>query len=142
MSVAFDPCRDVPDDVISRAGYDPTSREASEYPMSGYTFLRCYFETPVRQYGLSLLSGNITFAEEKKKTEAFAEPIEINGRPALLELDPTDRDGCAISLETNYGILIVLRGLHHDYIGPAPREEWCAGLEDTARLIEPLLADG
>lgn len=139
--VTFDPCLDVPDDVLSQAGYDPASKRHTDYPLDDYTFLGCEFVTPVRQYGLSLLSGNVSFAEEQEKTAAYAQPININGREALLKLDPALRDACAITLNTDYGILIIARDLHSDYIGPAPQEEWCAGLEDTARIIEPLLAD-
>lgn len=138
-AVVFDPCLDVPDDVISQAGYVPESKKQSDYPLDDYTFLGCDFDTPVRQYGLSLLSGNVTFEEEKEKTAAFAKPINVNGRDGLLKLDPTLVDACAVTLETDYGILIIVRDLYSSHIGPAPQEEWCAGLEDTAGLIEPLL---
>lgn len=139
--IAFDPCLDIPDDVITRAGYDPASKELTEYPLDGYTFRRCDIKTPVRKYTLSVLSGNVTFAEEQKKTADYAQPIDINGRRALLKLEATNIETCAISLETTYGILILLRTLNFNDIGYAPQEQWCAGLEDTARLIEPLLAD-
>ncbi|MFD4366869.1 DUF3558 domain-containing protein [Rhodococcus sp. NPDC058521] len=137
--VAFDPCLDIPDEILSGAGYDPSSKKVSDYPMGDYTFLGCDFKTPVRQYGLSFLSSNISFAEEEQKTAAYAQPITVNGRRALLEVQETNRETCAISLETSYGILIVIRNLHHNEIGIAPQEQWCAGLEDTVRQIEPLL---
>ncbi|NLG54450.1 MAG: DUF3558 domain-containing protein [Rhodococcus sp.] len=139
--VTFDPCLDIPDNVIAEAGYDPASKHVSEYPLDDYTFLGCDFRTAERKYSLTLLSGNVTFAEESEKTADYAKPLEINGRHALLKFREYARDECAYSLETNYGVLIILRGLEHDLIGPAPQEEWCAGLEDTVRLIEPLLAD-
>lgn len=139
--VTFDPCLDIPDSTITQAGYDPTTKENADFP-GEYTFLGCKYRTSQRQYRLTFLSGNITFEEERQKTAAYAEPIEINGRRALLELKPDLVDSCAISLETAYGILIFSRTLVHNSIGPAPTEEWCAGLEDTARLIEPLLPEG
>lgn len=109
--------------------------------MSGYTFLGCDFRTPERKYSLTFLSGNITFAEEIEKTDDYAAPLEINGRRALKLFREHALEECSYVLETNYGILILLRGLEFNDIGFAPQEEWCAGLEDTAILIEPLLAD-
>lgn len=133
--VTFDPCLDIPDNVLTEAGYNPTTKENADYPME-YTFLGCDYDTPVRKYNLSLLSGNITFAEEVKKTAEYAQPIDINGRRGLLEFKASTKYSCAVSLETDYGVLILSRLL---FQAGAPESEWCAGLEDTARLIEPLI---
>lgn len=139
--VTFDPCLDLPDTVLIEAGYDPKTVDKSDFDAE-YTFLGCNWQTPQTKYRLGLLSGNITFAEEQQKTAAYAVPIDINGRRALLEQKPGTSDVCAMTLETNYGILILGRNLFDDRIGPAPQSEWCAGLEDTARLFEPYLPKG
>ncbi|MFD4366809.1 DUF3558 domain-containing protein [Rhodococcus sp. NPDC058521] len=133
--VTFDPCLDLPDSVLTQAGYDPATKKTADYPME-YTFLGCSYRTQVRQYSLSMLSGNVTFAEEVEKTAEYAQPIDINGRNGLLEFNPSMKYACAVSLETDYGVLILSRNL---FKAGAPESEWCAGLEDTARLIEPLI---
>lgn len=39
--VTFDPCYDIPDDVMNAAGYDAESKELADMPMGSYTFLGC-----------------------------------------------------------------------------------------------------
>lgn len=140
--VTFDPCLDLPDATLVEAGYDPKSEETADFTPDSYTFLGCSYDTPQRLYGLNVLSGNISFAEEQEKKKAYAEAIEINGRRALLDWQPDVRDDCAVSMKTAYGILIVSRIILKDSAGPSPESEWCAGLEDTARIFEPFLPKG
>lgn len=140
--VAFDPCLDIPDEALIEAGYDPGTEVPDEYPMGGYTFLSCSYDTPERRYGLNVLSGNITFAEEREKTKDYATPIEIDGRRALLEEDPGDTLGCAVSIETSYGILIVSRLIQRTSTETPPRSQWCDGIEGTASIIARYLPGG
>lgn len=140
--VLFDPCLDLPDSALIEAGYDPNSEENADFTPDSYTFLGCSYDTPQRRYGLNVLSGNITFDEEREKTKSYATAIEINGRKALLEWEPAKSDECAVSVETSDGVLIVSRLILRDSPGPSPQLEWCAGLEDTARIIEPFIPKG
>ncbi|NDV04449.1 DUF3558 domain-containing protein [Rhodococcus sp. IEGM 248] len=134
--VSFDPCLDLPDATLIEAGYDPGSEENADFTPDEYTFLGCSYDTPRRLYGLNILSGNISFAEEQEKTKAYATQIDVNGRRALLKFQADEPDACAISIETTYGVLIVDRSLFKGTGAPAPESEWCAGLEDTARIFE------
>ncbi|MGW5144621.1 DUF3558 domain-containing protein [Rhodococcus koreensis] len=134
--VTFDPCLDIPDSALIEAGYDPASEENADFKGGSYTFLGCSYDTPERRYGMNVLSGNVSFAEEQEKSSAFATPIEINGRRALLKFNPAVRNACDLSIETSDGFLGFTRRLVVDYAGPAPEPEWCAGLEDTARIFE------
>lgn len=134
--VTFDPCLDIPDSALIESGYDPKSEENADFKGGSYTFLGCSYDTPERRYGMNVLSGNVSFAEEQEKTRAYATPIDINGRRALLKFDPAIRNACDLSIETSAGFLGFTRRLVVDYAGPAPESEWCAGLEDTARIFE------
>jgi len=140
--VSFDPCLDLPDAALVTAGYDPKSEQNADFTPDSYTFLGCSYDTPQRRYGLNILSGNITFDEEREKTKSYATTTEINGRRALLEWEPQKSDECAVSVETSDGVLIVSRLILKDTPGPSPQAEWCAGLEDTARIIEPFIPKG
>ncbi|MEE2033615.1 DUF3558 domain-containing protein [Rhodococcus chondri] len=141
--VTFDPCLDIPDEVLTEAGYDPRTEDSADYPMGDYTFLGCRYrgldEVPgvMRRYGLNILSGNVTLDEEIQKDGSISTEISINGRRALLEVDPASTDTCAIALETGYGIVIFSRIYTADHTRAVPREEWCRGLESTVELIEP-----
>lgn len=134
--VTFDPCLDIPDSALIEAGYDPESEENADFKGGSYTFLGCSYDTSQRRYGMNVLSGNVSFAEEQEKTRAYATPIEINGRRALLKFNPEVRNACDLSIETSDGFLGFTRRLIVDYAGAAPESEWCAGLEDTARIFE------
>ncbi|WP_413767888.1 DUF3558 domain-containing protein [Rhodococcus pyridinivorans] len=144
--VAFDPCYDIPDDVMNAAGYDAAKKELADYPMGTYTFLGCSygkddFVPGVRRgFNLSILSGNVSFDEELAKNGHIATETSINGRRALLEVDSSDRDACAYALETDFGIAIFSRLYNADHVGPAPQSEWCLGMKELVIEIEPFIA--
>ncbi|WP_319804878.1 DUF3558 domain-containing protein [Rhodococcus pyridinivorans] len=93
--VTFDPCYDIPDDVMHAAGYDAGKKELADMPMGTYTFLGClykkddYIPGVRRGFGLNVLAGNVTLEEEAKKNGHISEPTSINGRGALLRVDPS-----------------------------------------------------
>lgn len=145
--ITFDPCLDIPDELLLEAGYDPRSEEIADYPMGSYTFLVCSYNGTVRipgtmrPYGLNILSGNVTLEEELLKDGAISAEIDVNGRRALLEVDPDAKNLCAIAVETNFGIVIVSRLYNPDHTRGSSPEEWCAGLRDLAQAIEVQIID-
>ncbi|WP_072688868.1 DUF3558 domain-containing protein [Rhodococcus marinonascens] len=138
--VAFDPCLDIPDEALVEAGYDPQSKDVDAVAADYHTFLICGFKTPQRQYGLNVLSSNITFAEEQEKVADYSTPIELDGRRALRKVASTL--SCAVSMETNYGILIVSRIFFSTRSDQNPEVERCIGIEDTASIIARYLPGG
>jgi hypothetical protein len=144
--VIFDPCLDIPDSSLTAAGYDPKSEKNADFAGGSYTFLGCSYDSFHKPegfyYGMNVLSGNISFAEEQEKKKDHSTPIDINGRRALLIFDSTVRDYCELSVETSYGVLGFTRSIFADHAGPVPVAEWCTGLEDTARTYEPLIPKG
>ncbi|GAF44876.1 DUF3558 domain-containing protein [Rhodococcus wratislaviensis] len=140
--VAFDPCLDIPDSALIQAGYDPQSEANADFTPDSYTFLGCGYDTPQRRYVMNVLSGNITFAEEQEKKKDHSTPIDINGRRAILIFDPSVSDACDLTIETSYGILGFTRSVFEGNGQHSPEPEWCAGLEDTARIIEPFIPKG
>ncbi|MDV7352932.1 DUF3558 domain-containing protein [Rhodococcus oxybenzonivorans] len=140
--VTFDPCLDLQDETLSSAGYDPRSETQADFTPDSYTFLGCSYNTSPRLYGLNVLSGNISFAEEQEKVKAFARTTEVNGRQALIKSEANKPNACAISIETPYGVLILDRSVFKGHGDDAPESEWCAGLEDTARVFEPFIPKG
>ncbi|MEV0945894.1 DUF3558 domain-containing protein [Rhodococcus sp. NPDC049939] len=137
--VVFDPCLDIPDEALVEAGYDPQSKDEDVVAADYYTFLMCDFDTPQRQYGLGVYSANITFAEEEEKVKDYSTPIMLDGRRALRKVQSSL--GCAISMETGYGILIVSRTLQLTRSDQNPEEERCVGIEETASIIARYLPD-
>ncbi|MGN5239288.1 DUF3558 domain-containing protein [Rhodococcus sp. SJ-3] len=145
--VTFDPCLDLPDDVMTEAGYDAAHKEFADMPMGWYTFLGCeYTKTDRvpgvrRGYGLNVLSGNVTLDEELDKNGHIATTTQINGRPALRELGPTGDDECTYALQTSFGLVFFNRLYNKDHTGPVPESEWCAGMEAFLVTVEPYITD-
>ncbi|MCK0090003.1 DUF3558 domain-containing protein [Rhodococcus sp. F64268] len=145
-AITFDPCLDLPDDVLVEAQYDPRSKRPSEYPMESYSFLGCgftgTFHIPdvLRHYRLSVLAGNVTLEEELEKDGNISTHISVNGRDALLQLDPSNTDSCAITVRTDFGIVIFRRTYYADHVRDVPIDEWCTGLEETMAMLEPFIA--
>jgi hypothetical protein len=143
--VTFDPCLDIPDEILIEAGYDPRTEDSADFASDHYTFLGCSYRGiqtipgVMRPYGLNILSGNVTFDEEYERYRDVANEIDINGRTALLELDPTVEDTCAVALETSYGTLRFSRLYNADHIRDVPVSAWCFGLQESVALIEPLV---
>ncbi|WP_016933679.1 DUF3558 domain-containing protein [Rhodococcus sp. R1101] len=143
--VTFDPCYDIPDDVMNAAGYDAAKKEVADMPMGTYTFLGCTYRKDDlvpgvrRGYGLNILAGNVRLDEELSNNAHVATAVSINGRRALLEIDPSRNDTCKYLMETSFGLLMLTRIYHTDYPGSAPIEEWCTGLEELVTSIEPFL---
>ncbi|NLE82141.1 MAG: DUF3558 domain-containing protein [Rhodococcus sp.] len=139
--VSFDPCLDIPDEALVEADYDPESEDSSVYSPGTHTFLSCSYNTAERRYGLNVMSGNITFAEEQERTEDST-PIEIDGHRALRKILPGDQISCAVSIETDYGILIVSRVIQRTSTETPPRSQWCDGIEETASIMARYLPGG
>ncbi|WP_016933677.1 DUF3558 domain-containing protein [Rhodococcus sp. R1101] len=145
--VTFDPCYDIPDDLMNAAGYDAAKKELADMPMGTYTFLGCTYDKRDRipgvrrGYGLNILAGNVTLEEELQKNGYIASHTSINGRPALLEVDPDARNGCKYVLGTDFGIVLITRVLYADHLGSAPQTDWCTGMDDLVASLEPLLAN-
>lgn len=145
--ITFDPCLDIPDDVLVEAGYDPRTEDVADYLMEQYTFMVCTYRAPVdipgviRSYGLNILSGNVSIDEELTKVGDIATETSVNGRRALLEYDPEPDNTCAITLQTDFGIVIFSRLYHADHTRTLTHDERCGGLHDTVALFEPFVDD-
>ncbi|MEV4633530.1 DUF3558 domain-containing protein [Rhodococcus coprophilus] len=143
--VTFDPCLDLPDDVMREAGYNADHKEFSDMPMGWYTFLGCTYRKsdPIpgvrRGYSLSVLAGNVSLDEEIAKNGHVASATTVNGRTALVELDPSINNACTYVLQTTFGIVIFSRLYNKDHAGPVPQDEWCAGMEPLVRAAEPFI---
>ncbi|NLU62013.1 DUF3558 domain-containing protein [Rhodococcus sp. HNM0563] len=141
-AITFDPCLDIPDDVLVDARYDPKSKHATQHPMESYSFLGCRFKGTTSDSGddrLSVLAGNVTLEEEWDKNGHISSHTSVSGRDALLQLDPHNKNTCAITLRADFGIVIFSRTRFPDDARKLPLDEWCAGLEKAVALFEPHL---
>ncbi|AOD22422.1 MULTISPECIES: DUF3558 domain-containing protein [Rhodococcus] len=143
--VTFDPCYDIPDDVMNAAGYDASEKKMADMPMGSHTFLGCRYAGTIHipgalaRYGLIILAGNVTLEEELEKNGVVSTTTTINGRRALREVGANGNDECTYVLEADFGIILFNRLYHKDHAGPVPVDEWCAGLDQFVERIEPFV---
>ncbi|ANZ25858.1 hypothetical protein A4U64_15165 [Rhodococcus sp. WB1] len=147
--VAFDPCLDIPDDVLISAGYDPRSENNADFAATHYTMLGCSYDGTVKRpgvaaYGLTVRSANFDWAIELQKTADNGDnvvPTEIAGRRAILKTNTSYPESCHMSVETSYGVMLfgqVVFGSEVEYL---PESQWCVGLAHTAERIVTVLDD-
>ncbi|PPJ36759.1 hypothetical protein C5E45_18260 [Nocardia nova] len=133
--VAFDPCTWIPDEAVTRAGFDPRSRKRGDDQVAEITFLICNFSA--KNKTLTVMSGNATWDEDSQKNGSWSEPLTINGREARWVRDPALKRGCDIHLRTRSGFVDIGVTLTADGVidGMKP----CDGLETAASEIEPAI---
>ncbi|WP_054374716.1 DUF3558 domain-containing protein [Rhodococcus rhodochrous] len=148
--VAFDPCLDIPNEVLTAAGYDPMSEDNADFAATHFTMLGCSYKGThhipgvLARYGLSVLSANFDFEEERQKAAGNGDDLvltELAGRRALLKTNTSLPYRCGLSVETSYGVLIFGRIHFRDSSAPLPESQWCVGLEDTVGRIVAVLDD-
>ncbi|WP_416063216.1 DUF3558 domain-containing protein [Rhodococcus indonesiensis] len=148
--VAFDPCLDIPDEVLTAAGYDPATKDNADFAATHFTMLGCAYDGIVHipgvlaRYDLSVLSANFDFEEERQKAIGNGDDLvltELAGRRALLKINSSLPYRCGMSVETSYGVLIFGRIHFRDSSAPLPESQWCVGLEDTVGRIVAVLDD-
>ncbi|UGQ39613.1 DUF3558 domain-containing protein [Rhodococcus aetherivorans] len=147
--VAFDPCLDIPDDVLVTVGYDPKSEDNADFAATHYTMLGCSYDGTaiipgVAAYGLTVMSANFDWTIELQKVADNGDnviPTEILGRRALRKTNHSLPESCGMSVETSYGVLIFAQVLFGKAGARVPEAQWCTGLEDTAERIVAVLDD-
>ncbi|WP_280362902.1 DUF3558 domain-containing protein [Nocardia wallacei] len=96
--VGYDPCLEIGDTSVSKAGFDPSTRERSDQLHTGYAFIGCTFERKEQVRGnihrvgsLTISSTDITldqFREREQREGAAATEISVNGREAIFYKRP------------------------------------------------------
>lgn len=114
--VRFDPCVSVGDDLVTRAGFDPATRERATTEGVGiFTEIGCQFwrETLVdgEKYptgAVSVTSSDLTLDDIRKNSghEVFGSD-PIGGREALLYRTPANTGACSAAVASTDGIFRV-----------------------------------
>lgn len=140
--ITFDPCLDVPMEILLERGFDDRSKDLTDLPFGTYTFISCSWKSFAQttdhkdSYAITFLAGNVSYEEYLKRDRDISTEITINSRRALLQ---HDRNDCAIILDTKFGVL-VSSWLHFPYDNePIPSEKQCAPLFSLVQDIETLV---
>lgn len=140
--VRFDPCVRVGDDLVSRAGFDPATREryAAESVSSPYTRIGCQFwrEAVVdgEKYptGLVTLTSSDTALDEIRKNpdHSVFGSERIGGRDAVRYRTPLNSTTCSASIASADGTFTVALMVHP---GPVPVPASCDQIGEIAAIF-------
>ncbi|MFI9511251.1 DUF3558 family protein [Nocardia sp. NPDC052566] len=88
--VRYDPCFEIGDTTVVKAGFDPKTRERVDQVHDDYAFLSCSFDRKqdvrgrsLRVGSLTVSSTNITLDEFRQREGAAATNTKVNGRDAI-----------------------------------------------------------
>ncbi|MFI6957017.1 DUF3558 domain-containing protein [Nocardia sp. NPDC050408] len=125
QQVRFDPCVRVGDDVVTRAGFDPATRERStaEIVSSLFTEIGCQFWREALVDGekyptglATVTSSDLTLDDIRKNPgNSIFDSDPIGGREAVLYQTPQVDGACSASIKSSDGTFTV--GLH---VHPGP----------------------
>ncbi|MFI5779011.1 DUF3558 domain-containing protein [Nocardia sp. NPDC051570] len=115
--VRFDPCVEIGDDVVSRVGFDPTTRErdAGEIVSDLLTSIGCSFTRTAVVNGEKALTGSVTIKSINQTLDEIRandrrsvfDSAPINGREAVLYKTPNLPGMCSAAVSSPDGILDV-----------------------------------
>ncbi|WP_187685650.1 DUF3558 domain-containing protein [Nocardia wallacei] len=142
--VGFDPCFRIGDAPVSRAGFDPSTRERSDQLHTGYAFIGCTFErkeqvrgTMHRVGSLTISSTDITldqFRERERREGTVATEINVNGREAILYKRP-EGEACFVVMKGPDAAI----DLQIDSSAALTQWSACDHAQEIAAIIEPEL---
>lgn len=136
--VAFDPCLEISDTVVSSAGLDPSTRERDDFISDDYAFIGCEFNSDTIM--LSITSANLTLSDVVTRfPEREQRRTQVDGRGTLVIPDPEVDNLCEAYVETNTGFLNLSLGFYD----PARRQgrQQCDGIVELAELLVTQLPD-
>ncbi|EOM77015.1 hypothetical protein Rrhod_1634 [Rhodococcus rhodnii LMG 5362] len=133
--VTFDPCHHLGDEVMRSAGYDPGTKESTDFLADSYTTLGCMWKTDPRQYRITVLSSNFTADEQRERFSEHTTSIPVAGSEAIRLIDPDMPDECADIVATEFGAVLINRLDQNLMTGGATPEQRCAGMDETVEII-------
>lgn len=139
-----DPCRELGDDVVTAAGFDPATRDRIDAIFDTYSFVGCKFEHKEKdQFGLFVTSRylhvnatNVTINEFREREGSRAIPIEVDGIEAITYTNrPTE--SCHIVVNTSYGVLDISKSVASAFTLEKP----CDRMPEIAEMISTAMPD-
>lgn len=136
--ITFDPCLQIDDSTIEKAGFDPSTRQRNDNTGDVSTILGCDFFG--REKNMTVSSINRTFEFELKRNTPRLQPSSVNGRDAMIGLNKIDEDGCTVEMRTKFGVLVV--DTSNTSISRPTGIKGCDGVQPIAEQIERTLPKG
>ncbi|MBF6127826.1 DUF3558 domain-containing protein [Nocardia brasiliensis] len=144
--VRFDPCARVGDDLVSRAGFDPATREraVSESVSSLFTEIGCQFWREELVAGekfptgaLTVTSTDLTLDDIRNNPgHSIFSTDPVNGREALLYRTPQSPGSCSAAMKSADGMFRVGLLVHP---GPVAAPPACDQIRQLAEIFSASL---
>ncbi|MBF6290142.1 DUF3558 domain-containing protein [Nocardia cyriacigeorgica] len=141
--IEIDPCKQLGDEAVDRAGFDPGTRRRNDYVLeqnSPYTFIGCTFQFEKEDgsgqhynRGVTVLSSNIELLKLRERYAGNSTEIEISGRPGFkYTVQQRLYEECHVALASSDGILDIAKTANPS----APNEgSACDRIEEIAAIF-------
>lgn len=110
----FNPCTELPDQVLTEVGLDPSTKTVTTDPPDGPSSWRvCGWMTPDQSILVDVFSTSHTL-DEARANEDMVQKVEttVGSRPAIRAYDRAESDGrsCYISMQAEQGMFEIKAG--------------------------------
>ncbi|TLF60644.1 DUF3558 domain-containing protein [Nocardia cyriacigeorgica] len=140
--VDFDPCTQIGDDTITEIGFDPNTRERSDWVADTYTYYGCRFkqlESGKVTWRLRISGTNIEFTEYQDKYRDTRSDITVSDRRAMTyNLPGGTSDTCFLAMDSAVGVI----GLQLSYSIGYTSGDPCRRVAEIARVVQDSLPTG
>ncbi|GAA1643802.1 DUF3558 domain-containing protein [Nocardia ninae] len=137
--IKFDPCVEIDDATIARAGFDPTTRERNDFISDNYSFIGCEFDhkEDVRGQNLAVRSmavwsTNITLDEFRRREGGGATEIKVGSRTAITY---RKSDTCYVAMQAPDGVVSLRTSTNAAFTTERP----CDRINEVSETIESAL---
>ncbi|PPJ34075.1 DUF3558 domain-containing protein [Nocardia nova] len=144
--VRFDPCLEIGDDLVTRAGFDPSTRERSvgDVVTDLLTLIGCDFNRTATKDGEKVISGSISIESSNRTLDDIRTNPErtafnsdpIRGRAAVLYRTPSLPGMCSAAVASPDGVLDVSLTV---FPGPIAVPQPCDQIRELADVFTSAL---
>lgn len=135
----FDPCKDINDASLLRAGLNPQSRKPSQAAQA-FKYEGCEYQSRDKIVSI-IVSVDTTFQEQRDRFSATGNLAPTNGRPTVIaQNEISHNDTCVIIFQIGEGVVFIGQTIKSDALFAGM--QGCDGAEQIANAIEPSLPKG
>ncbi|WP_378733301.1 DUF3558 domain-containing protein [Nocardia brasiliensis] len=143
QAVTFDPCLEIDDDVVERSGFDPKTRERSDFIFDTYSFIGCSFghKEQIRAQTLTVRTltvsaTNVSLTEFRNREGKNAAETKVGGRDAI-KYDTSSAGSCNVAMASSSGVVNVRTSTNAAFTAERP----CDRINEVAAIVESALGD-
>ncbi|MFC9432986.1 DUF3558 family protein [Nocardia sp. NPDC057030] len=137
QEVKIDPCLQVDDQTVTRAGFDPKSRKRDDQIFDTYSIIGCKFDDKKQVDGqvvtarsLTVWSTNVSLDEFRTRESNSATTVKVGNNDAI-KYETPNAGACWVAMKDSDGVLNIRIGTNLPFTSEKP----CDRIIETAEII-------